>query len=141
MIATWAAPACAVAVVGVGAHAWAQSTDKEATRPVAEAAANPEEDFIRHCAVCHGTDGRGNGPLAPAMKTAPADLTKIATRNKGEFPSAKVADVIRNGGGVLGHGSTAMPAWGLDFSEKHNPTVARGRIAGLVRYIESLQEK
>jgi len=121
-----AALACAVLVAGIAPRASAQSA---------------ADDFVRHCALCHGLDGRGHGPLAEAMKIVPADLTRIAARHKGQFPSAKVADVIRNGGGVLGHGSSAMLAWGLYFSEKHRPEVGRARIRRLVHYLESLQEK
>ena len=91
------------------------------------------------CAVCHGMDGRGEGPLAGALKIAPSDLTQLAARHGGQFPSAKVADVIRNGAAVLGHGSDEMPAWGLYFGVKGKPEVARSRIRDLVRYVDSLQ--
>ena len=98
-----------------------------------------QNSFVLNCAVCHGMDGRGNGPLADALKTAPADLTQLAGKNGGEFPSSKVSDVIRNGGAVLGHGSADMPAWGLYFGAKGKPEVARSRIEDLVRYLESIQ--
>jgi mono/diheme cytochrome c family protein len=100
-----------------------------------------QQAFERHCALCHGLDGRGAGPLADAMKLVPTDLTRLAARNNGEFPSNRVADVIRNGGAVLGHGSSAMLAWGNYFAEKGQPKVAKQRIAELVGYIKSLQQK
>jgi len=115
-----------------------------ASAPVAWAGSEGESgeaEFHRHCALCHGLDGTGNGPLADAMKAAPTDLTLLAVRNNGEFPSGRVADVIRNGGGVLGHGSTAMLAWGVYFAERHHPEVAKARIAALVSYIKGLQQK
>jgi mono/diheme cytochrome c family protein len=31
--------------------------------------------YERHCAVCHGADGRGAGEAAPRLRTQPADLT------------------------------------------------------------------
>jgi mono/diheme cytochrome c family protein len=31
--------------------------------------------FARHCAVCHGPDGRGNGPAAPSMFPRPRDFS------------------------------------------------------------------
>lgn len=99
-----------------------------------------KDAFLRHCAVCHGLEGYGNGPLAGAMKIAPTDLTRLATTHDGTFPAAKIADVIRNGGAVLGHGSTAMPAWGTYFAERGKPQVARDRIKALVSYLESIQK-
>jgi mono/diheme cytochrome c family protein len=97
--------------------------------------------YIAHCALCHGLDGHGHGPLAKAMKIVPADLTEIAAKHGGAFPDAKVSDVIRNGGAVLGHGSTSMLPWGLYFSERHKPAVGKARIKALVAYIKSIQEK
>ncbi len=78
--------------------------------------------------------------LPPCRSRLP-DLTRLAVEHDDEFPAAKIADVISNGGGVLGHGSTAMLAWGLYFSEKRKPEVARARIKALVDYIESIQQK
>jgi mono/diheme cytochrome c family protein len=100
-----------------------------------------KDAYLRHCAVCHGLEGYGNGPLADAMKIAPSDLTRIAAKHGGEFPAAKVGDVIRNGGGVLGHGTPGMPAWELYFAEKGKPEAVRARIGALVAYIESIQAK
>lgn len=74
------------------------------------------------------------------MRIAPSDLTVLAARHNGTFPAAKVSDVIRNGGSVLGHGSPTMPAWGLYFSEKGQPDVMRERVRALVAYIASIQK-
>lgn len=35
-------------------------------------------DYITHCAVCHGTAGRGDGPAAKGLTPPPADLTDAA---------------------------------------------------------------
>jgi mono/diheme cytochrome c family protein len=112
-----------------------------ASASLSEVQADGQEEFQRHCALCHGLDGRGAGPLADAMKLVPTDLTRLAARSSGEFQSDRVADVIRNGGGVLGHGSSAMLAWGNYFAEKGEPKVAKQRIAELVAYIKNLQQK
>ena len=109
--------------------------------PASFAQSTGEEAFQSHCALCHGLDGRGFGPLADAMKLTPTDLTRLAGRNHGDFPTNRVTDVIRNGGAVLGHGSSAMLAWGKYFAEKGEPNVAKQRIADLVAYIKSLQQK
>ncbi|MBT7617055.1 MAG: c-type cytochrome [Calditrichaeota bacterium] len=31
--------------------------------------------YVSYCQLCHGTSGKGDGPLAKAMKISPADLT------------------------------------------------------------------
>jgi mono/diheme cytochrome c family protein len=36
-------------------------------------AASGQEMYRTYCAVCHGTDGKGGGPAAEALKTAPTD--------------------------------------------------------------------
>ena len=105
------------------------------------AQSNGQQEFERHCALCHGLDGKGGGPLANAMKLVQADLTRLAARSNGEFPDSRVGDVIRNGGGVLGHGSSAMLPWANYFGEKGKPEVAKRRIADLVAYIKSLQQR
>jgi mono/diheme cytochrome c family protein len=119
---------------------WAQD-DALPNPPWDGGLANGADLYKNHCAICHGLDARGHGPLAAAMKLVPADLTQIATKHGGEFPDAKIADIIRNGGALLGHGSRAMMPWGLYFSERHKPEVGRARIKALVAYIKSLQEK
>jgi mono/diheme cytochrome c family protein len=128
------------ALIAATTPSWPQSNDEAGAEPAAQAEPGKDE-YLRHCAVCHGLDGRGNGPLANAMKIVPADLTRLSTRNQGTYPAAKIGDVIRNGGGVLGHGSTAMLPWGIYFSERGNPAVAKARIKALVEYIETIQEK
>jgi mono/diheme cytochrome c family protein len=120
-------------LAGVVASFAAERTPATADDP------NGRDLFIGHCAICHGLDGRGQGPLAEAMKIVPADLTQIAAKHDGTFADAKVSDVIRNGGAVLGHGSRAMLPWGLYFSERRNPAVGKARIKALVAYLKSLQ--
>lgn len=118
----------------------AESTPEKASGSAATVATGKDE-YLRHCAICHGLDGTGNGPLADSMKIVPADLTGLSKRNQGAFPKVRVGDVIRNGGAVLGHGSTAMLPWGIYFSERGNPAVAKARIKALIEYIETLQSE
>ena len=46
--------------------------------------------FRAHCAACHRSDGKGGGPLASKLKTEAPDLTQLAKKNDGQFPSARV---------------------------------------------------
>ena len=36
-----------------------------------------EELYIINCALCHGTDGKGNGPIASHLQNKPFDLTSF----------------------------------------------------------------
>jgi mono/diheme cytochrome c family protein len=53
--------------------------------------------FARRCAVCHGPEGKGNGPAAPSLQPRPRDFTtgelKYRTTPAGTPPSA--ADILR----------------------------------------------
>jgi len=100
-----------------------------------------EEEFVRYCSVCHGLDAKGKGPLAANLKTPPADLTQISKRNNGGFPLGKVADIIRNGGNLSGHGSTDMPAWGEAFRDHEEPIMVSALIFELALFLESIQER
>ncbi|MBV8357584.1 MAG: hypothetical protein JO189_06555, partial [Deltaproteobacteria bacterium] len=54
----------------------------------------PQLDFRRYCAQCHGMDGTGDGPVAPALKKKPANLTLLSKNNGGVFPEKEVRDFI-----------------------------------------------
>lgn len=109
----------------------------------ATSAASGSEMYKTYCAVCHGTDGKGNGPAADALKVPATDLTMLAMKAGGKYPSLKVAGVIRGEEGMPAHGSKDMPMWGNLFhsmSGGHEAEVQQ-RIANLVKYIETLQQK
>jgi mono/diheme cytochrome c family protein len=96
--------------------------------------------FSEHCASCHGESGHGDGPRGAGLTTKPADLTRLSARHNGEFPTERIADIVRNGSALLGH-TTEMPAWSTVFGVKGDPSVARARIDALARYLETLQQK
>ena len=97
--------------------------------------------FRAYCAVCHGSDGRGGGPMATSLKTAPSDLTRIAQRNRGVYPKALVERII-SGEELLpsGHGTRSMPVWGPIFSQvAWDQDLGRLRIHNLAAYLERIQ--
>ena len=101
------------------------------------------EMYTAYCAVCHGVDGRGNGPAAEALKVRPPDLTALAKKNGGKYPSDHVTTAIRGDLRLAAHGSKEMPVWGDLFwgmSQGHSSEVQL-RVTNLNKYIESLQAK
>jgi mono/diheme cytochrome c family protein len=132
-----------LAVVAVCATAQQQGTViKHEPAPVTSASSG-NEMYKSYCAACHGKYGKGDGPAAPALKVAPPDLTTLAQRNNGKFPTARVASILRGNETLVAHGNQEMPVWGPVFY-----TMAGGhegevdlRITNLNKYLESLQAK
>ena len=106
-------------------------------------ASSGKQTFMNHCAACHGEDGRGHGPAASALKTAPPDLRTLAIRHDGKFPESYVARIVRSGDPMAGHGSSEMPVWGPVFSMQANGDEAgvQKRIKKLCEYLASIQDK
>jgi len=105
--------------------------------------ASGQEMYTSYCAVCHGTNGRGGGPAAEALRVPPSDLTTLARKNGGKYPSDHVASAIQGDLRLPAHGSKEMPVWGKVFwrmSEGHSSEVQL-RVTNLNKYIESLQAK
>jgi mono/diheme cytochrome c family protein len=103
------------------------------------------EDLFRfYCATCHGRDGKGNGPVASALRSQPPDLTRLVRQHGGQFPQQRVeACIAYDGTGrMASHGSSEMPVWGPIFRGLESSDVlTEVRVANLVRYIESIQAK
>lgn len=102
------------------------------------------ELFRTYCAACHGTSARGDGPLASSMTRKPADLTEIAKRNGGVFPSELVFRTIDGKNPVRGHGGPDMPVWGDAFARSRDggdKETVKNIITSLVAYLESIQAR
>jgi len=137
---------CSIAIVVAGAMiSLAQETKPTVKREPAAitSPASGKEMFLSYCAPCHGKSGKGDGPAAGALKQPPADLTMLAKRNGGKYPSDLVTTVLRGQTKLAAHGDQEMPVWGPVFwhmSQGKEEQVTL-RIANLNRYLESLQEK
>jgi mono/diheme cytochrome c family protein len=107
-------------------------------------AVSGERLYVRHCAVCHGISGRGDGPFGGILRTAPADLTTIAARNGGKFPDAEIARFVDGQFVPPAHGTRQMPIWGrwlgASIVQGAEPDeAARGEILAILEYLKTLQ--
>lgn len=86
--------------------------------------------FMERCAICHGPEGRGNGPAAPSMIPRPTNFTlglyKYKSTSDGQPPTdADLISTVTNG-----LHASAMPYWGDILTD--------AEIREVVAYIKSL---
>jgi mono/diheme cytochrome c family protein len=88
----------------------------------------PQVQYLRHCAGCHGVEGRADGFnssfLLPSKPTRFADPLYL-----GQRPDDTLFDGIHSGGRILNR-SPWMPPWGGTFSGQE--------IRGLVHHLRTL---
>ena len=100
--------------------------------------------FRNYCASCHGTSALGDGPLGGVMRRRPANLTEMAKRNGGVYPSELAYRVIDGRQPQRGHGGPDMPVWGDAFLRSidgGSAEAVRLKIEALVSYLESVQAR
>lgn len=115
------------------ARAWSQPSDAD----------DGAELFRTYCASCHGTTATGRGPATGSLRHTPPDITLLSKKNGGLFPAARVRRIIE-GRDVESHGDRDMPIWGDAFRptrEGRTQGKADARIAAIVRYLESIQQR
>jgi mono/diheme cytochrome c family protein len=107
---------------------------------------DPARDFAQYCAACHGAGGRGDGGAGAGLSPPPADLTQLAARGGGVFPTTRVMAYIWRDGGAGSH--RAMPEFaglmegdlvlydGGDGIETPTPE----RLVALAEYLKTVQE-
>lgn len=117
-------------------------------------------EFQSSCASCHGTDGKGKGPVSEQLKVPPPDLTILAKSNNGVFPTSRVYETIDGSKTISAHGTREMPIWGerfnpimnlphivdptydaLDPSRELREVVVRTRILAVIDYLNRIQQK
>lgn len=101
--------------------------------------------YRENCAVCHGQEGLGDGPMVPHLKANPSNLRTLAARNGGSFPYLAVMRQIDGRDLRAVHGTADMPVWGWHFSRADNDMRDPGqqtqaRIDALVKHLENLQD-
>lgn len=125
-----------IGIVVVPGSVWAA-----ASAPDAAAAAKGRTTYGRYCVSCHGRGAKGDGALASDLRVPVPDLTTLAERNGGTFPSDRVVRVIQIGETLHGHGTSDMPAWGDAFKKTRGTgeATADAAIRNLSQYLWTLQ--
>ena len=113
------------------------------------AAQSGKQDYDKYCAMCHGSDAKGNGDLVQTvpMNPPPPDLTQLSKNNGGTFPFSDVVDTIDGRRRIPSHERLQMPFMGTtlqkpgqEFTPESDAEVKR-RIEAMARYVKSLQQK
>jgi mono/diheme cytochrome c family protein len=105
-----------------------RAPDVEAPRVSAADAQEGETIFQTRCFVCHGREGRGNGPGSTGLGATVRDLTNPSWQDS--TSDETIRSVVRNGGQAAG-GSIAMAP---------NRDLSDAQIQSLVRYIRQLRQ-
>jgi hypothetical protein len=127
----------------------------------AQALETGRAEFLSKCAVCHGVDGKGTGPMSSKLKVKPADLTILAKRSDGVFLPGVIYEKIDGRYGARSPSESAMPIWGCRREAAPNPQGKvkpksldslldlacdsedriRARILAVVGYLARIQER
>ena len=104
-----------------------------------------EKDFINYCASCHGSSGKGDGPIVHFLKRKPKDLSQLSKSNNGVFPFERIWGVFDGTYAMAEHGSSEMPIWGYKFiqetQESGEPnTIAKAKALDIILYLQIIQE-
>lgn len=113
-----------------------------------------QREFDNNCATCHGTTGKGDGPLAGYLTGKLPDLSALSKNSGGVFPVARMYEVIDGREAVGAHGTREMPVWGSEYNAQAGTSMlgyyytgpdidafVRGRVLALIEYISTLQEE
>jgi mono/diheme cytochrome c family protein len=148
-----------MAKVGMALVAIAAIVTGSGARTAAEELDPGKAEFLSSCAPCHGSDGKGTGPVSAGLKALPPDLTVLVKKNKGVFPFKSVYEIIDGRKMVVAHGTRDMPIWGDRYAPEptkaliprpsenilslfYDPeTVVRMRILAVIDYLNRIQQK
>jgi len=136
--------AIGVFAVGAGTLAYAQQNT-----PAEKIVDLGKLEYAAHCAVCHGSAGKGDGNFSGNLSKPIADITTLSKANGGVFPFARLYETVDGLPDIQAHGTRDMPIWGRDFramSSNLSPyyneeALARAKILALIEYIYRLQAK
>jgi mono/diheme cytochrome c family protein len=124
--------------------AWLAACSSSPRSQPADVPAEGERLYKISCSGCHGTNGHGNGPIAPILKVSVPDLTLIASRHGGAFPADEIYKIVDGQADLTAHGPRHMPVWGYEFFGDEPDDEAAHREASekielLVEFLRSIQ--
>jgi mono/diheme cytochrome c family protein len=88
-------------------------------------------EYVAHCGSCHGSSGKGDGPVGEALRTHPPDLTSLAKNNGDAFPGEVLHQIIDGRRTLRAHGNYEMPVWGGSINQE--------QMLAIIAYLKSLQ--
>jgi mono/diheme cytochrome c family protein len=135
MVATRLQPALIAGlgvVLSLGDLVWpsdapAQSAGQGATTGQDALRLQGQKLFETRCFVCHGRDGKGDGPAAAGLGANPRNFTDPQWQQA--TPDAKIRKVIKEGGPSVGE-SSAMPP---------NADLSDAQVDALTAFLRSLK--
>jgi mono/diheme cytochrome c family protein len=104
-----------------------------------------KEMYLKYCASCHGSEGRGDGPVSRDLKVKVPNLTLLRGNNKGAYPLDRVMSSIDGSRTVRAHGTRNMPVWGEVFrqeyeKEKYTELTSLLKAKLIAEYVDTLQK-
>lgn len=91
--------------------------------PVPEVAATDGEELYRnYCAVCHGAEGRGDGPAASSFDPPPPDLTDAERMQ--QLTDERMLEVLSSGSGAMSGFGSMLTGEELDAVAKYTRTLS-----------------
>ena len=100
--------------------------------------------FARNCAVCHGDDATGGGPMTAILSVSPPDLTALSFDGLGFHPAEAARKI--DGRDLISHGGP-MPLFGSILEDRSavlddragTPVFTSAAVVDIVAWLESIQ--
>jgi mono/diheme cytochrome c family protein len=132
------AGAVAMAVLGLGIPTGAGAASKAAI-------AAGKKSYMQYCATCHGPTATGDGVAASTFQNKPPDLTLLAQKNGGKFPTAEVLNIVKGNTSISAHGTKEMPVWGQILGHplkgEYGSSRADAKLLEIANYLQTIQKK
>ncbi len=140
-----------IAAIAVNATTMAYA---QQSSPAGRSVDSGKSEYEANCAVCHGLNGKGDGPFAEQLKSSAVvpNLTELSKKNNGVFPFMRVQETIDGRTLVMAHGPRNMPIWGRTYMTERSDLypdyvdyvpqeIVHAKILALTEYVYRLQAK